>query len=209
MGGGETTTKTYTYTKEWSDTAIDSSKFKQPGGHANPGMTLRSVTADAGAVHLGVFRLDAALVDKLSAWKAVDPGPGAVAPPSFRREGDGFYAGAGLGQPAIGDMQVSFEAVEAQPISVVAQQVGAALTPFHDAGNRVIALVDAGSHTADAMFKEAVATEGILTWIGRGAGLRADADRVLFDGSAAVVAGQRAPVPGGDWWMGRRSWWPW
>src|SRR5262249_23937663 len=37
VGGGEETTKTYTYTKEWKGEAIDSSRFQEPRGHGNPG----------------------------------------------------------------------------------------------------------------------------------------------------------------------------
>jgi hypothetical protein len=36
LGGGTTTTTTYDYTRQWSDDAINSSKFKHPDNHQNP-----------------------------------------------------------------------------------------------------------------------------------------------------------------------------
>jgi Transmembrane protein 43 len=43
LGGGTTTTTTYDYTRQWSDDAINSSKFKHPDNHQNPEMPFRSV----------------------------------------------------------------------------------------------------------------------------------------------------------------------
>lgn len=37
LGGGTETVTTYTYAKEWSDSLLDSSKFKNQQGHQNPG----------------------------------------------------------------------------------------------------------------------------------------------------------------------------
>ncbi|MEJ0071890.1 MAG: TMEM43 family protein [Pseudomonadota bacterium] len=172
IGGGETTHTTYSYTKEWSESAIDSTRFKQPNGHANPPMSLHSTVFDA-AAQLGGFRLDAALVREMSSFKSWTPPAsvtGADVSPAFQRNGDGFYHGAKPEAPEIGDMQVSYGLLEVQPVSVVAAQIGSGLAPFHSANGREIGLVDLGTHSAAEMFKEAKAAESTITWILRGVG---------------------------------------
>jgi hypothetical protein len=36
LGGGQEQVTTFTYAKDWSDTPIDSTRFKKPAGHENP-----------------------------------------------------------------------------------------------------------------------------------------------------------------------------
>ncbi|MEP6565361.1 MAG: TMEM43 family protein, partial [Mesorhizobium sp.] len=42
LGGGEETVTTYSYSKVWDDSQIDSSDFKKPDGHQNPPMAIHS-----------------------------------------------------------------------------------------------------------------------------------------------------------------------
>jgi hypothetical protein len=173
VGGGETTRTTYTYRKAWSETPIDSSKFKQPNGHANPTMTLRSAVFDAAKVQLGAFRLDDSVVQQMSGFQQFVPPPdltGAGIEPSFRRVGDQFYHGATPQTPDIGDMQVTYQVIDAQPVSVVAAQIGGTLAQYRGRDGRVIELVNLGTHSADDMFQEQKAAAATLTWILRGVG---------------------------------------
>ena len=173
IGGGETTHTTYTYTKVWSESAVDSTRFKQPNGHHNPSMALSSAVFDAKATRLGGFQLDSALVHEIAGfapWTAPAAVTGGDAAPAFQRVGDRFVHGANPDAPEVGDLRVSFEVVTLQPISVVAAQVGGVLAPFRAPNGRTIALVDLGAHTAADMFHEAKAQESMLTWILRGVG---------------------------------------
>jgi hypothetical protein len=172
VGGGETTHTTYSYVKEWSESPLDSTRFKQPNGHANPPMTLRSATFDA-ATRLDGFKLDTALVREISGftpWMPPESVTGGGVNPPFQRSGDRFYHGADPTTPEIGDIQVSYAVIELQPVSVVAAQIGRTLAPFHGPDGREIALVDLGTRSAADMFKEAKAAESTLTWILRGVG---------------------------------------
>src|SRR5690606_22565418 len=42
IGGGQETVTTYSYHRGWSSAEIDSAAFKQPTGHINPPMAIRS-----------------------------------------------------------------------------------------------------------------------------------------------------------------------
>jgi hypothetical protein len=173
VGGSQTTRTTYSYAKVWSASAIDSSDFKHPDGHANPVMTLHSGVFNADGVKIGAFRLESSLLQKLSGFETLAPpdtATGAGTNPSFRREGEQFYHGASPQSPAIGDMQVSFEVIKSQPVSVIAAQLGDTLAPFRGNDGRVIELVDLGTRDAGSMFQEAKSQASTLTWILRGVG---------------------------------------
>ena len=58
LGGSETTTKTYTYDKEWTSSPTESSRFAHPEGHTNPAPTIQSTTIRAAAAKLGQYALD-------------------------------------------------------------------------------------------------------------------------------------------------------
>jgi hypothetical protein len=173
VGGGETKRTTYTYTKTWSATPIDSSKFKRPDGHANPPMQHRTVTRDAKAVQVGGFRLDGSVVDLMSGFKPLIPADSASTAgvsPAFRRVGDKFFHGNTPETPEIGDIQIFYEIIDAQPVSIVAAQIGQTLAPFRGHDGRVIELVDLGTRSAGDMFQEAKSSAALLTWILRGVG---------------------------------------
>jgi hypothetical protein len=57
LGGSEETVTTYTYTKQWSSSAIDSSAFAEPAGHENPEMSIKATEIYARDATLGAYSL--------------------------------------------------------------------------------------------------------------------------------------------------------
>jgi hypothetical protein len=168
IGGSKTTEKTYTYQREWSVQPIDSEHFKVPGGHRNPPMRVRSATFDGAGVKLGAWQVDPSVLDKLTMFTplAVQSAP----PSGYQASGDGFYHGQDPGQPAIGDMRVSFTGVSAQTVSVAAAHASGVLTAYRDPNGYTIALAEPGVVSAVVLFHDEKKSEGILTWILRGVG---------------------------------------
>ncbi len=74
LGGSETTTKTYKYSKEWSEAPVDSSKFHAPKGHENPKMTWRSRNTLAPKIKLGAFAVPESLMAEFGAPKPLAAG---------------------------------------------------------------------------------------------------------------------------------------
>jgi len=169
-GGTETTTTTYTYTRRWSSNEIDSSDFAKPQGHHNPPMTHHGMTVDARDAVLGAFRLDRSQIEQLYAFERLPPNPSATLPHGFRWEGDYAYRGTSFDHPEIGDVRVSFDVVPADILSVVAAQQGDRLAGFVGERNHLINLVSVGTHSAEAMFAQAISDEIFFTWIMRGVG---------------------------------------
>ena len=168
LGGSKTTEKTYSYKRAWSAQPINSSHFKVPGGHQNPPMPHRSATFDGSGVKLGAWQVDPSVLHKVTAFT---PLHGLPSPPAgYQVSGDAFYRGPDPGQPAIGDVRVTFTAVPTQTVSVAAAQASGVLTAFRDANGYTIALAEPGVVSAAALFHDEKKSEQTLTWILRGVG---------------------------------------
>ena len=170
LGGSETKETTYSYHKEWSELPVDSSHFREAGGHHNPPIPVRSQTFDSSDTRLGPYRIDRALLDEVSAFTTFDAKPSSL-PAGYRKTGDALYRGDDEASPAIGDIRIHYQAVPAQSMSFVAAQNGLGmLAPYRGADGYKIALAEAGSVAAAAMFKDKAHEESVLTWILRAVG---------------------------------------
>ncbi|HEY5210563.1 MAG TPA: TMEM43 family protein [Stellaceae bacterium] len=167
-GGGDYDT-VYTYSKDWSDKPIDSAAFDTQEGHRNPAMALQGEVWDNLSAKLGAYRVDQTVLDGMNNFAPYGAGT-ATAPTGFRREGAGFYQGANSGSPALGDLRVHFEAVTAQPMSVVAAQHSGALTAYQAGNGYRIALSAPGTAIAIQMLKDKESDERGTTWLLRGVG---------------------------------------
>jgi hypothetical protein len=168
LGGTKTTETTYTYRRVWSAQPINSASFKQPDGHQNPPVDVRPAIFDGGGVTLGAYRVDGAVLGKISNFGPLTP---TAAPPAGYVPADGgFFHGQDPAQPAVGDVRVHFTAVPGQTVSVAAGLAGGTLTTFRDGSGYTIALAEPGVAPAAVLFQDAKHAEGQLTWILRGAG---------------------------------------
>jgi hypothetical protein len=174
LGGGEETVTTYTYKKDWSDHPIDSSDFKEPRGHENPGaFEFEAANHVARKVTLGAFTLSDAIVQKLDNAEPLAVDAATLPAPVKSRakaSGSGYYLGEDPASPTIGDLKVAFEVVKPATISVVARQVKDTFESYQAQAGDAILLVKYGTLSAEAMFQAAQRENAILTWILRGIG---------------------------------------
>ena len=75
LGGGEETVTTYSYSKAWDDSEIDSSDFEKPEGHQNPSMEIRSEVFQIANGELGAFLLDKPVLDRIGGDTAFSLAP--------------------------------------------------------------------------------------------------------------------------------------
>ena len=173
-GGSTDTEYTYTYTKEWKGSVVNSAYFKGDAyGHENPEI-MQFQTRDfvAENIEVGAFLLSSEIVDMMNWWK---PFPKTLSMDSILDEstsssatlyGDVFYFGSGNpSYPSVGDTRVGFDVVPSQVISVVAKQTGSGLSAYTSKSGGSVLLVEAGYHDEAEMFKHANQSLTTQTWI--------------------------------------------
>jgi hypothetical protein len=175
LGGGTETVTTYSYSKVWTDKAISSSGFKKSAEHENPGsMPYTSEEQTAKHVTLGAFQLSSSQVRRINRFEPLAVNSDTALPKnlakSIMRQANGFYLGADPASPQVGDVRIQFESVAPTEVSIVAQQEGSRLRPYHARAGGDIELLQIGEHSAEAMFQKAQTDNKILTWILRTAG---------------------------------------
>jgi hypothetical protein len=173
LGGGEETTTTYTYSKGWSSSLIDSSKFQKPDGHVNPeSMPAESETFTADGIHVGQFALPDSLTGLISNFvsRPVTKAEAQAAAKAHSEEmqattGGQLYVGENPQQPALGDLRITFQMAPSGPVSIVAAQVGETFEPFSVKNLGTIELLESGTLSAAAMFQKEKEGNAMLTWI--------------------------------------------
>jgi len=174
LGGGTESVTTYSYDKIWTDHVIRSSGFKK-GGHDNPGaMPYSSETKTAHQVTLGAFQLSTSQVKRINRFEPIVVSEDTPLPENLgermKRGQNGFYLGDNPSSPQIGDVRIYFEFVPPVQVSMVAQQEGSRLRPYHAQAGGNIELLQVGEHSAESMFQKAQSDNTILTWILRAVG---------------------------------------
>ena len=128
-GGSKTTTTTYTYSQDWSDSPIDSTSFAHPEGHENPAMPFTSHRYAANDAKLGGFTLDETTLGLVDVSAPLKPD----APDGWTQSGGNLYKGQNPSTPAIGDMRVHYTGLPSgTTISVLAQQNARRICTLHD-----------------------------------------------------------------------------
>ena len=186
-GGGEKKITTYSYSRVWSASLINTAGFKQRSGHENPAsMPFHSQTLNASNVTVGEFVLSPSLVQEIDDWMPVSidassPLPSVLGSQGMR-SGNGFYRGQDPGDPAVGDIRIGFKAVYPGPVSLIAAQQGRSFSAYTTAAGGSIRMLQTGSHSAVEMFKTAHFHNRLLTW-----GIRAGGLLLMFIGLAMLL----------------------
>ena len=189
VGGSEETVTTYEYTRVWSETRNDSSRFKRPEGHVNPQMQYRGASYSSRDATLGAFRPGANVIDRLPASQNVSLDPslaeklaGRIKGPVHIAEGR-IYVGESPSQPRVGDLRISFQLAPAGPASIIGRQAGTGFADYQTQAGDALLMVRPGTMSAADMFAAAQRENSILTWILRFAGVFA-----MFIGFMMVLA---------------------
>lgn len=190
LGGGEETVTTYSYSKEWSDKAQDSSEFQEPAGHENPEFWLPSSETLVDKAQLGAFSVTGEQIASVGARVAlpITDETAAQASEALGYPGEGravmqaLYFGANEKAPAIGDTKIRFEKIVLPEVSVVGMQRGDRLTEYTTQNGYTLFLLASGRETATKMFADSQAENVVITWVIRVAGIIG-----LFVGFALIL----------------------
>ena len=179
LGGGEETVTTYSYSRVWDDSQINSSDFKKPDGHQNPPMAIHSRTFQIPQGKLGAFTLDTPVLDRIEGDKELSISSAQSATIKAAYTGtkpinivDGrIYLGSDTTSPALGDYRIGYELAPLGVVSIVARQAGDRFEPYQTQAGDALLMVDTGNVPAEKMFAEAVSANTLITWLLRAAGL--------------------------------------
>ncbi|HEY1750892.1 MAG TPA: TMEM43 family protein [Caulobacteraceae bacterium] len=161
LGGGRTTTTTYTYDQAWLASPPDSSKFKHPDGHQNPDMAVTSTRWSASDAKLGGYTLDP---DVLKLADVTSPLQ-ADAPKHWQAVGGALYKGD-PDAPKAGDLKVSYLGLASgSTLSVLADQSHGGFAPFQTKNGYQIEMVKDGNQPAPLMLAAKRGSESTMTWL--------------------------------------------
>jgi len=121
------------YEQDWVDRPVDSRRFAQPSGHANPErFPIEGKQFDAGQVRVGGYALSPTVLHALPGNDVVTPDPKSVPvnlAVSFTLHDQYLTTSSRPEQPRLGDLRVSWETVPVQVVTVFAQINGDVLVP--------------------------------------------------------------------------------
>lgn len=179
LGGGEETVTTYSYSTEWSDQSIDSSRFEQAEGHDNPSMEFESDSFQVSEAQLDGFALDEPVLDKIGGGQALKLTPAQRSGIEAAYSGSeklsvtdgGIYLGENPKKPVVGDYRIRYDLVPLGDLSVIGKQSGSSFEPYQTKAGDELLLVESGKVPADKMFANAMSENNLLSWILRAVGL--------------------------------------
>ncbi|MGK0390037.1 MAG: hypothetical protein ACI94Y_002787, partial [Maribacter sp.] len=138
IGGGEETTKTYSYVQKWSNTLNDSKKFKIIEGHVNPfQMLFEEYEKEVNNATMEAFTLSESLIYQLYQYESqnistIDSLNIENASIINDGEKDLVYIGKGTNaSPKIGDVKISFSKIPHGDYSILAKQVKNTLEAYN------------------------------------------------------------------------------
>jgi hypothetical protein len=169
IGGGQRTQTTYSYRRGWSEDWKNSEQFRNPTGHANPAMPLKSQKWTASGTTLGAFTLERDFLQKLRRGPPTQPDK---IPDGWKPAGEGLYRGDNPSSPKLGDLRVRYDVKPSPaPVSILARQMGTGFETYEMPNGVQIKLFSDGLHSADEMIKKRRQTEKMITWSVRAAGM--------------------------------------
>lgn len=157
------------YEQDWVDHPVDSSHFRDPAGHANPGrFPISGKQFDAGLVQMGGFKLGSVLVHALPGSQVIKPDAAALPEnlaASFSPYQDYLVTSAHPGDPRLGDLRVSWYVVPLQQVTIVGRLDGARLEAASDAGDGKGYQVQVGDVPLLDLFPDLpVPPQFVMTW---------------------------------------------
>lgn len=140
-GGKKTTTTTYSYDTSWRSSLVDSSAFKEVGGHENPtSLPFDDMLYLADTIFAGAFKLPVDLTSRVTWWEDVEGlNKSDIVDSAVKAEASpipgGYFIGNGTSNdPDVGDVRALFKVVKPAVVSVIAEQEGDSLVAYEAEG---------------------------------------------------------------------------
>ena len=183
LGGKEVTTTTYTYTKEWVSSPVQSSAFKDPE-YQNKNMVLTTVESQdwwAENVSFGAYKLNESLKHGISSrepvalaisediLKGLNDGIERTQKKDSQgyvhQEGNMLYIGRVPSSPEVGDVRVTWEKIVPAKVTLISQVDGDSFKPFKAKNGKTFQTLVMGKKDASEIFDSEHSANKFLLWV--------------------------------------------
>lgn len=187
LGGGEETVTTYTYSREWVSSPVDSNEFKDPSyrGRNTILADIKDETFWADKVSFGAYRLPNFLKhsiggevpmtlqspDTKQLETLIKVPSGTNASEMIFVQGSTVYIGQNPGSPSIGDVRVTFTETPPAEVSLIAKVIRDTFEPFKASNGYDFSRLSMGVLSSERMFEGARSDNNIMAWILRAVGV--------------------------------------
>lgn len=173
IGGGQETVTTYTYSKKWVDSPVDSDEFHDPDyqGSNFVRVNVEDKTVVADKVNFGGYVLPKAMVGSIPESSSVSLSESLANGIDTFVVNNYVYYGEEPDSPAIGDVRVSFQQAEGGEASILAKVSGSTFEPYVHKNGKSLCVLTMGVRSMDQMYETQRASNKFLTWILRIFGL--------------------------------------
>lgn len=167
IGGGQETVTTYTYSREWVSSPVNSNNFHDPDyqGVNSTRLVVEDNSVRAEKVTFGGYTLPNSMINAIPAR---DP----VALPA--ELGDGktsyvdenvLYYGEDPNNPAVGDVRVTFTQGTGGDASILAQVIGDTFESYKHKNGKSLQVLQMGVHSMESMFETQKAANRAILWL--------------------------------------------
>ncbi len=179
VGGGQETTTTYTYSKEWTSSPVQPSNFADPeyqGVKNTPKVIYENKSLIAENVTFGAYKLNGNQIASIGGTQ-----PFNITLPEGRFKTDSLdansykvsaknntvYFGKNPDSPEVGDVRVTFTKVLPAQVSILAKVQGDSFGSFTAKNGKSFQSLEMGTKTADEMYASEHASNKTLLWVFR------------------------------------------
>ena len=183
LGGKEVTTTTYTYTKEWVSSPVQSSEFKDPE-YQNKNMVLTTVdpqTQWAGNVTFGAYKLNESLSHSISSrepvqlaideniLKDLNDGISRIQKKDslnyVHQDANVLYIGRVPSSPEVGDVRITWEKVVPAKVTIISQVDGDTFKAYKAKNGKTFQTLVMGKKDASEIFESEHSSNKLLLWV--------------------------------------------
>ena len=183
LGGKEVTTTTYTYTKEWVSSPVQSSEFKDPE-YQNKNMVLTTVdpqTQWAENVSFGAYKLNTALSHSISSrepvqlaideniLKDLNDGISRIQKKDslnyVHQDANVLYIGRVPSSPEVGDVRITWEKVVPAKVTIISQVDGDTFKAYKAKNGKTFQTLVMGKKDASEIFESEHSSNKVLLWV--------------------------------------------
>ena len=159
---------TYSYSKSWNNSIVNSNNFHKKEGHTNPtAMPYENDEVTADTLTIGAYSLTSIFVGKLNAGEDLLDLSAATVPVGYRVDGNYITNSADLSNPQVGDVRISFKYGDYKDVTVMGKLNGSRIESYKTKKGSSITSMMHGILSGDEVITSIENANNAMKWIMR------------------------------------------